>query len=66
MAYPAQASREHFRSLQACNWLNDEIVNLYIQLLQVFALFLPSMLSLLWHTVQANHVQLTGCCLLSG
>lgn len=53
MAYTAQASREHFRSLQACNWLNDEIVNLYIQLLQVIAVFLPSLLPLLWHTVQA-------------
>lgn len=33
-----QASREDFRSLQGCNWLNDEIVNLYMQLLQVGAL----------------------------
>ncbi|KAL3157513.1 Cysteine-type peptidase activity protein [Trebouxia sp. C0010 RCD-2024] len=30
-----QASRGDFRCLQACNWLNDEIVNLYLQLLQI-------------------------------
>ena len=30
-----QASRAAFRTLQGYNWLHDEVVNLYLQLLQV-------------------------------
>ena len=30
-----QASRAAFRTLQDCEWLRDEVVNLYMQLLQV-------------------------------